>query len=74
MTPAYATLDPFTLIIRVYHSEEDALKDSIKLNQKSSNHPTFLLFKSEKKGHLEMVGRLCRRFGTDDFYWDREGE
>lgn len=63
----WITVDPFTYQPRVYKSKEVAMRESIKLNKADKNGPSFLFFCGGSQ-NSQLVGRLIRKFGTEDFY------
>lgn len=73
--PKYVTYSPTDGELRFYNSPQEALKHSIKLNEKDSEHPTFGLFELKERSRYKSkyLGRLTRDWGHEDFYWDKEG-
>ena len=72
----YITANPFLLKLRHYSSIKLALQDSINLNRRDDMHPAFELYELRNdKTDLVKIGKLTRRFGTDDFsFVDKYGE
>lgn len=57
--------------IRCYSSEEEALNHSTEINRQESDHPSFELYKLNGKKEAEFIGRLSRRFGHDELFWEK---
>ena len=71
----YITINPLTFDLRVYSSKEEATVESIKLNKKSHNHPSFLLWQVDADSkENNYLGRLYRK-PMNDFdpadCWDK---
>ena len=68
----WVTLNPIDYTLRVFVSKEDAFISSVRLNERSDDHPAFLLYRivgTEIK--LKFIGELHRDFGDDKFYWKK---
>lgn len=56
--------------VRVYETEEEATKQSIKINQSDPFHPSFQLFQYDGiNPKAKWIGRLIRDFGNSKLYW-----
>lgn len=69
MKKLYITLKLTDSSIRVYESVNGATKDSIMINENDHDHPSFDLYVFLDKQPAEYLGKLVRRFGTNEFYW-----
>jgi len=67
----YILVDPFTHRPYLVQDEVVALEEAVRMNQASENHPAFVLYRTDPLGRGIYVATLARRFGTDNFYWDR---
>jgi hypothetical protein len=68
----YILLNLMTLKVYTSNSKEDATNLAIALNKQDDNHPTFNLYFVPETGYPNTVyvGRLTRKFGSNEFFWD----
>lgn len=68
----YITIKLIDNSIRVYSTEKEATDHSIEINKSEEDHPAFDLYKLNGKDEATFIGRLSRRFGDDELFWENK--
>jgi hypothetical protein len=75
MDSQYITINMMSMqVYGPFADVKSATRSAKANNQRSEEHPSFWLWELRQGHDPKYHGRLSRRFGTSEFYWDTSRE